>query len=103
MSDIEQDIITECGQNPVDGMFLMIGDNIPGKSCWYDEMETGYPLFSTKPDILLEPLSEVGDCGKAAKYKNQNITVTIRVDLAFFPNPKCTPTTSVYVFTMPNF
>ena len=100
MRDIETDIKDVCGEDPEAEFYFTINEE--GSYCWYSD-DVSYPKYSTQPDVLSEPDSDAGSCTKAARYKNQQVRVTIEVDAGTDPGATCSPKTVTYTFTVPNF
>jgi hypothetical protein len=97
-TDIQDLITRECSPPGIDasgGVFLLSDVCSAGAG-------VELPYFSTIPDILVDDAegADIGDCTKAAKYKQQQVTVmyTIPDDQAV----TCTRD-GYYIITMPNF
>lgn len=101
-TQIIESITTNCGAS-LDDVFYFVMDQVPNEYCWWTDPAIGFPLFTTEPDIQWEPGTEVGDCLKAAGEKGNVITLTVEVNPDIDVGMTCTPTKSVYNFTMPYF
>lgn len=103
MGDITADIVTQCAENPLDGVFYFTETLEPGNFCWYTDPGISMPEYVTTPDVQYDALGDAGSCSKAAAYKGQVITLTINVNTDVDPDTTCSPKSSSFNFTMPNF
>jgi hypothetical protein len=103
-TQVVDSIISSCGAS-TDDVFYFVVDQVPNEFCWWTDPKIGTPVFTTSPDVQgsIWEGTEVGDCLLAADNKDKVITVTVEVNPDIDVDITCSPTKSVYNFTMPNF